>query len=48
MGQRWCETGKGIHIFYGNRNENHELGTVFFFFLYKRIILIQLSLLVIG
>jgi hypothetical protein len=28
MGQRWHRTSRWI-FFYGKRNENHELGTVF-------------------
>jgi hypothetical protein len=34
-GGQWHHTSRGIHILYGNGNENHELGAGFF--AHKRI-----------
>jgi hypothetical protein len=36
MGQRWHRTSSEYTFFYGNGNENHELGTGIF--VHKRII----------
>jgi hypothetical protein len=48
MGGQWHRTSKGIHILYGNRNENHELGTGFLCISESYQQLRGLSLLVIG
>jgi hypothetical protein len=30
MGGQWHRTSRGIHLFCGKENENHEVGTGFF------------------
>jgi hypothetical protein len=48
MGGQWHRTSRGVHIFYGKGNANHDLGTGFLYIRESYQQLRGLILLVIG